>query len=130
MTTRGKVLVIDDEPGMREGCKRALAPQGFTVEVAQDGIEGLEKVKADGYDVILLDITIPGVGGVELLSLIREHDPHAVCIIITGYDTVQLAVNAIKRGAYDFLTKPFTVDDLLLEVHAGRRFRSGQFARR
>ncbi len=123
MTTRGRILVIDDEPGIREGCKRALTPQGFTVEVACDGIEGLEKIKADGYDVILLDIMMPGVGGIELLSLIREHDPQAVCIIITGYGTVQLAVSAIKRGAYDFLTKPFTVDDLLLAVTHGLEHR-------
>ncbi len=123
MTTRGRILVIDDEPGIREGCKRALTPQGFIVDVAQNGLEGLEKIKADGYDVILLDIMMPGVGGIELLSLIREHDPHAVCIIITGYGTVQLAVSAIKRGAYDFLTKPFTVDDLLLAVTHGLEHR-------
>ncbi|MCX7708040.1 MAG: 4Fe-4S dicluster domain-containing protein [Anaerolineae bacterium] len=123
MTTRGTVLVIDDELGIREGCKRALTSQGFTVDVARDGLEGLEKIKADGYDVILLDIMMPGIGGIELLSLIREHDPHAVCIIITGYGTVQLAVNAIKRGAYDFLTKPFTVDDLLLAVTHGLEHR-------
>jgi len=123
MTTRGKVLVIDDELGIREGCKRALTSQGFTVDVAQDGLDGLAKIKANGYDVILLDIMMPGIGGIELLSLIREHDPEAVCIIITGYGTVQVAVNAIKRGAYDFLTKPFTVDDLLLAVSHGLEHR-------
>lgn len=123
MTTRAKILVIDDEPGIREGCKRALTPQGFMIETAQDGSVGLEKIRAGDYDLILLDVMMPGIGGIELLSLIREHDPNAVCIIVTGYATVQLAVDAIKRGAYDFLTKPFTVDDLLLAVRHGLEHR-------
>ncbi len=123
MTTRAQVLVIDDELGIREGVRRALAPERYTVETAPDGVAGLEKIKAGQYDLILLDVMMPGIGGIELLSLIREHDPNAVCIIITGYATVQLAVDALKRGAYDFLTKPFTVDDLLLAVRHGLEHR-------
>lgn len=123
MATNARILVIDDEPGIREGCKRALTPQGHVVDVAQDGAEGLAKIKAASYDLVLLDVMMPGIGGIELLSLIREHDPQVVCIIITGYATVQLAVNAIKRGAYDFLTKPFTLDDLLLAVNHGLEHR-------
>ncbi len=123
MVTHARILVIDDEPGIREGCKRALTPQGHVVDVAQDGAAGLEKAKATPYDLVLLDVMMPGIGGIELLSLIREHDPCAVCIIVTGYATVQLAVNAIKRGAYDFLTKPFTLDDLLLAVNHGLEHR-------
>ncbi len=123
MATNARILVIDDELGIREGCKRALTPLGHVVDVAQDGAAGLEKVKAGPYDLVLLDVMMPGIGGIELLSLIREHDPYAVCIIVTGYATVQLAVNAIKRGAYDFLTKPFTLDDLLLAVNQGLEHR-------
>ena len=123
MATHAQILVIDDEQGIREGCKRALTPHGFAVDIAQDGAEGLQKVKAASYDLVLLDVMMPGIGGIELLSLIREHDPYAVCIIVTGYATVQLAVNAIKRGAYDFLTKPFTLDDLLLAVNHGLEHR-------
>lgn len=123
MFTRGRILVIDDELDIREGCQRALRPQGFTVDVAQDGAAGWDLIQAASYDLILLDVMMPGLGGMELLGMIREHDPLAVCIIVTGPNTVQLAVNAIKRGAYDFLTKPFAVDDLLLAVNHGLEHR-------
>lgn len=117
---RARILVIDDETGIREGCRRALTPQGYAVDIARDGNEGLEKIEALGiYDLILLDVMMPGISGIDLLGLIRDRDPGAVCIIITGYATVQLAVSAIKRGAYDFLTKPFAVDDLLMVVEKG-----------
>ena len=119
MTARAHILVIDDEPGIREGCKRALTPQGFDVDTARDGSEGLAKIRSGGFDLALLDVMMPGISGLDLLSLIREHDPDVVCIIITGYATVPLAVNAIKQGAYDFISKPFTVDDLLLTVNQG-----------
>lgn len=125
MTAHVSILVIDDEPGIREGCRRALAPQGFAVDVAGDATEGLAKLTAASYDLALLDVMMPGMSGLELLGKIREHDPEIVCIIITGYATVSLAVSAIKQGAYDFLTKPFGVDDLLLAVEHGlehRRF--------
>ncbi len=117
--THAKILVIDDEPGIREGCKRALTPQGFTVDTAENGQIGLAKVRTDQFDMVLLDVMMPGVSGIDLISLIHEHDPEIVCIIITGYATVELAVRAIKQGAYDFLTKPFSTDDLLLVVNQG-----------
>ena len=123
MTARAKILVIDDELGIREGCRRALSPQGYAVEVAGDAAEGLDKLRANGYDLALLDVMMPGISGLELLGKIHEHDPEIVCIIITGYATVAMAVNAIKQGAYDFLTKPFGVDDLLLAVEHGLEHR-------
>jgi two-component system, sensor histidine kinase and response regulator len=113
------ILVIDDEPGIREGCRRALTPQGFFVDTAEDGQIGLAKVRSDNFDLVLIDVMMPGVSGIDLISLIHQHDPEIVCIIITGYATVELAVRAIKQGAYDFLTKPFTTDDLILVVHQG-----------
>lgn len=114
---QANILVIDDEPGIREGCKRALAPHGFGVETAENGEIGLSKVRAGHFDLVLLDIMMPGISGIDLISLIHEYDPDIVCVIITGYATVELAVRAIKQGAYDFLTKPFSTDDLLLVVN-------------
>lgn len=114
-----KILVIDDELGIREGCKRALTPQGFEVDTAENGEQGLQKVQANGYALALLDVMMPGASGMEMLAAIHAHDPEIVCIIITGYATIELAVQAIKQGAYDFLTKPFTADDLLLAVNQG-----------
>lgn len=117
--TETRILVIDDEPGIREGCRRALTPHGYTVHTAENGEQGLQRVQSDDYDLALIDVMMPGISGIDLISRIHEQDPETVCIIITGYATVELAVTAIKKGAYDFLTKPFTTDDLLLVVHQG-----------
>ena len=117
--SEAKILVIDDEPGIREGCKRALNPQGYHVDAAESGDEGIQKVLANGFDLVLIDVMMPGISGIDLIASIHQHDPEIVCIIITGYATVELAVRAIKQGAYDFLTKPFTSDDLLLAVNQG-----------
>jgi two-component system, sensor histidine kinase and response regulator len=117
--TEASILVIDDEPGIREGCKRALTPLGFFVDTAEDGEQGLSKIRSGNFELALIDVMMPGTSGIDLITLIHEHDPDVVCIIITGYATVELAVAAIKRGAYDFLTKPFTTDDLNLVVNQG-----------
>ena len=123
MTTPAKILVIDDEFGIREGCRRALSPQGYAVSLAASAAEGLgileTRAQPGGFDLVLLDVMMPGMNGLELLGKIQEHDPEIVCVIITGYATVALAVSAIKQGAYDFLTKPFGVDDLLRAVEHG-----------
>jgi signal transduction histidine kinase len=113
------ILVIDDEVGMREGCRRALTPQGFQVDVAEHGVEGLRKLRESHYDLVLLDAMMPGMSGLELLERIQESDPSIICIMITGYATVDLAAQAMKQGAHDFLPKPFTADELLTVVHRG-----------
>jgi DNA-binding NtrC family response regulator len=117
--TQGNILVIDDEVGMREGCRRALTPYGFRVNVAEHGVGGLHKLRQGPYDLVLLDAMMPGMGGLELLEQIHEHDPDIICVMITGYATVDLAAQAIKQGAQDFLPKPFTSDELLVVVQRG-----------
>ena len=119
MNSEPKILVVDDEPGIREGCRRALRPHGYHVDTAENGEQGLQKVMLDGFDLVLIDVMMPGLSGIELISRIYQIDPEIICIIITGYATVELAVAAIKQGAYDFLTKPFTTDDLLMTVNQG-----------
>lgn len=113
------ILVIDDEANICEGIKRALRPQGFQVDSASSGQEGLEKVRQGGYGLVLLDVMMPDTSGIDLIPAIHEHDPDIVCIVITGYATVELAIRAIKQGAYNFLTKPFSVDELTLAVNQG-----------
>lgn len=113
------ILVIDDEVGMREGCRRALELQGFRVTTAEHGAEGLHTLRQARFDLVLLDAMMPGIGGLELLERIQEHDPHLVCVMITGYATVDLAATAMKQGAYDFLPKPFTAEELLAAVRRG-----------
>jgi two-component system sensor histidine kinase/response regulator len=110
-----RILVVDDELGIREGCRRALASSGFEVEVAENGPAGLAKLHESNFDVLLLDAMMPGMSGLELLQHARKIAPALICIIITGYATVELAVQAIREGAQDFIAKPFTAE-LLLQV--------------
>ena len=119
MDEGARILVIDDDFGMREGCKRALQPHGFEVEVAATGEEGLLKVREGGFDLVLLDVMMPDVSGIDLLIPIQEYDPDLPCIIITGYASIELATQAIKLGAYDFVSKPFDSDTLLRAVNQG-----------
>jgi two-component system sensor histidine kinase/response regulator len=116
---KGKILVIDDEVGIRQGCQRVLEPQGFEVDKAATIQEGLRKITEEGFDLVLIDVMMPDGRGIDLLEPIRKIDPDIVCVIITGYATVELAVQAIKEGAYDFISKPFTADMLLLTVNQG-----------
>jgi len=126
-----RIIVIDDELGLREGCRRALRRHGYEVEVAATGHEGLAQVQQDGFALALLDVMMPDVSGIDLLKAIRAHDPDIVCIIITGYATVELAVAALKLGAYDFIAKPFSDDNLVLAVEKGlEKRRLEQEARR
>ncbi len=110
-----RVLVVDDEPGIREGCRRALTPQGFEVEVAENGPSGLHKLQEGAFDILLLDAMMPGMSGMEMLHQVRQLYPELICIMITGYATVELAVQAMRDGAHEFIAKPFT-PGLLLEV--------------
>ena len=119
MDTLGHILVIDDEPGMRIGCQRALEVEGYHVSTAAEGEEGLEKLNSERYDLVLLDMMMPGIDGLEMLERIAQIDPTIVCVVITGYATVELAVQAIKKGAYDFIAKPFDSDTLTLTVAQG-----------
>ncbi|KAF0108724.1 MAG: response regulator receiver [Anaerolineaceae bacterium] len=119
MSDTNHILVIDDEIGICEGVKRALIPTGYRVDATISSTEGLELIRKGHYSLVLLDVKMPEASGIDLIGSIHAHDPEIVCIIITGYATVEMAVSAIKQGAYDFLTKPFSVDDLNLAVNQG-----------
>jgi two-component system phosphate regulon sensor histidine kinase PhoR len=114
-----KILVIDDEAVMRDGCCRILAKEGCKVLTATNGEEGLAAIKADpgGFEAVLLDLKMPGVGGMEVLEAARALNPALLIVVITGYATVDSAVEAMKKGAYDFIAKPFTPDQLRLVVN-------------
>ncbi len=119
MDNTTRILVIDDEAGIRQGCCRVLRPQGFVVETAENFQSGLHKIQAEAFDLVLLDVMLPDGKGIDLLKPILERDPETVSIIITGYATVELAVDTIKKGAYNFISKPFTADMLLMTVNQG-----------
>jgi len=120
-----KILVIDDEAIMRDGCSQILANDGCEVLTAPNGEEGLAAIKGDpaGFEVVLLDLKMPGLSGMEVLEAAREVNPALLVVVITGYATVDAAVEAMKKGAYDFIAKPFSPDQLRLIVNRAQEKR-------
>jgi DNA-binding NtrC family response regulator len=113
-----RVLVIDDDVGVLESTARMLRASGYTVQVAASGAEGLDLARGDVFDVVLSDMRMPGLSGLELLSRLRAAHIDASFIIMTGFGTVDSAVEAMKLGAVDFVQKPFFRDELLMRVRA------------
>lgn len=109
---RFKILVIDDEPTLRDSLEVALKTSGYDVLTARTGEEGLELFKSDRPDLILLDHWLPGINGDEVLRRIKEEDAEIPIIIMTAQGSIEMAVNSMKLGAFDFLVKPFELDQL------------------
>jgi len=107
-----KILVIDDEEYMRDSCRQMLSRRGHKVEIAEDGNQSLKIMADRDFDIVILDLKMPGISGMEVLKRIRSDTPETIVIVITGYATVESAVQAMKLGAYDFLPKPFNPDEL------------------
>jgi DNA-binding NtrC family response regulator len=113
---KGKILVVDDELVICKSVQRILSPEGYEVETALSGQEALEKLGQESFDLVITDLKMPGMDGMELLAKIRERDPEMIIIMITGYSTVQTAVQAMKMGALDYIPKPFTPEELIVVV--------------
>ncbi|MBL7177792.1 MAG: sigma-54-dependent Fis family transcriptional regulator [Desulfobacteraceae bacterium] len=111
-----KILIIDDEQIICDGCRLALSDQGYSVDYRKKGKVGLQAIMKDAYDLILLDMKLPDMDGMEILRAVRKERPGIYIIVMTGYSTVQNAVEAMKLGAFDYLSKPFTDDELVLAV--------------
>ena len=107
-------LIVDDERSIREACREVAQSLGFNATVAESAEQAYRQLDAQGSDVVLLDLKLPGVGGLEALQQIKNRRPDAVVIVVTGYGTIQSAVQAMKSGAYDYVTKPFSMDELRL----------------
>lgn len=111
-----KILVIDDERSIRNTLKDILEYEKFEVDVAEDGFEGLEKASTSRYDVILCDIKMPRMDGMEVLEKLLEKDPDNTVVMISGHGTIETAVDAIKKGAYDFISKPPDINRMLITI--------------
>lgn len=120
-----KVLVVDDEEPFRRLLKKELERKGFSVETAPDGETAFSLIKENSYDVILLDIVMPGIDGISFMKKLRGKNESAPAIIVlTGRATIETAVTAMKNGAYDYLTKPYKLDELVIVVNRAYEYRT------
>jgi DNA-binding NtrC family response regulator len=116
MNEPANILIIDDEESVRDSCTHALYKKGYRVKAAKDGNEGLKAFKEELFHLVLLDLKMPGLNGMEVLSKIKEENPETPVVIITGFASIESAVEAMKRGACDYLAKPFSPEELRVVV--------------
>lgn len=111
-----KILIVDDDSSIADIFRDILSTEGRTVDVCYDGISALEKLKDGSYHVIIVDLVMPEVDGLEILRFAKKVNPEAMVIIITGYASLESALAAIKEGAYDYIRKPCKLDEIRLAV--------------
>jgi response regulator RpfG family c-di-GMP phosphodiesterase len=116
---RPRVLVVDDEKFIREILAEFLGMEGYVVRTAEDGSSALAELGRSHYDLVISDLKMPRMGGMELLEAITKVAPHALTVIMTGFGTVETAIDAMKRGAYDYILKPFKVEEVTMIVQRG-----------
>jgi len=110
------ILVIDDEKAIRKALNEILTFEGFSVDEASDGLEGVKKIKENNYDCILCDIKMPQMDGLEVLQVAHEERPDTPFIVISGHGNIETAVDAVKKGAYDYISKPPDLNRLLITI--------------
>ena len=114
--SKGSILVVDDESEIREGLELLLKTEGYQVSIADTGQSGMSRLGEQPYDLLLLDVSLPDRNGIEMLKDIRRQDPHLPIVLITAYGSVEMARAAFKSGAMDYITKPWSNDELLAQV--------------
>src|ERR1700736_3203568 len=113
---KGRILVVDDEADIRESLEILLSAEGYSIDLAQNGAEGLRRAEAGNYDLILLDLMMPDRSGMEVLKEVRERDSETPIFMITAYGSAEVAVSALKSGANDYFSKPWDNEKLLIEI--------------
>ncbi len=116
---RPRVLIVDDEKFIRDILADFLGMEGYVVRTAEDGNAALNELNSTPYDLIISDLKMPRMGGIELLEQIGKKAPNALTVIMTGFGTVETAIDAMKRGAYDYILKPFKVEEVIHVVQRG-----------
>jgi signal transduction histidine kinase len=116
-------VLIVDEADVGQDCQRVLTTEGYRVDTAADLATGLDLIRGSDRDVYLLDVELPSGSGLDLVDAILERDPTAICIVLAGHEGIELAVEAVQRGAFGLLSKPFTSDELLVTVSQGLEWR-------
>ncbi|MFQ5786762.1 MAG: sigma-54-dependent transcriptional regulator, partial [Thermodesulfobacteriota bacterium] len=113
---KSKILVIDDEPGIREFLEIMLHKNGYLVETVADGLKAMDKIESNLFDLAVVDIQMPVMNGIEVLKKINDKSPETSVIMITAYASHETAIDAMKLGAYDYITKPFKIDEIKLVI--------------
>lgn len=116
MVSQVRILVVDDEVGPRGVLKTVLSGKGFEVVCVEDGVRALAQFDSANFDLVLVDLMMPSMNGIDLLREIQERSPETLIVMITGYASLESAVGAIRAGAYDYLAKPFTIDELFVTI--------------
>lgn len=114
--SRAKILVVDDEASIREFLQIMLKRERMQVELAENGKIAWDKIQNEEFDLIISDIQMPEMSGIELLAKVKERDPNALMLMITAFGSTETAVEAMKLGAFDYLTKPFKIDDVKIRI--------------
>lgn len=114
---RGKILIVDDEPTIRETLSLVLKEENYQCEQAENGVKGLNKVKEKNFDLIITDLKMPEMGGLELMEKVKIISPKTSFIIITAYASLESAIQALRLGAYDYIIKPLDFDDVILRIN-------------
>ena len=114
--SKGSILVVDDESEIREGLELLLKTEGYQVSSAETGQSGLTRLEERPYDLMLLDVSLPDKNGIEMLKEIHRQDPQMPIVMITAYGSIEMARAAFKSGAMDYITKPWSNDELLAQV--------------
>jgi DNA-binding NtrC family response regulator len=119
-----KILVVDDEPLTLELIVESLGAEGYTVDAASNGVDAIAKAKSTAYDAVITDLVMPGMDGMEVLQHFTDNYPDSIVVVLTGYGTIETAVQAVKRGAFDYLTKPAKLDEITLILKRAQELKS------
>ncbi|MCF8093938.1 MAG: sigma-54-dependent Fis family transcriptional regulator, partial [Desulfobacteraceae bacterium] len=117
------ILIVDDEESILKSLSGILMDEGFETITATNGYEALQRIEEQAPDLVLLDIWMPGLDGIDTLKEIKNQHPHVQVVMITGHGTIETAVNATKMGAYDFIEKPLNIDRVIVAINNALNFR-------
>ena len=121
-----RVLIVDDEKNIVSSLQEILNDEGYEIVTAEDGLDALEMIQSEPPDLVLLDIWIPGMDGIEVLQAIKTYHPEIEVLVMSGHGTIDTAVKATKLGACDFIEKPFSLNQLVLSVTKALKQRKGR----
>lgn len=119
MIQKAKILVVDDDAGVRFFLKELLTSEGYDVVTVESGEAALERIAVQEFELALIDLRMKGIGGIEVLTALRERSPNTIAIILTAHGSMETAIEALRQGAHDYLLKPCTAGQLRKSVRTG-----------